>query len=223
MRRWLSVAALAVVVAVLWRLAPQLREFTHMAVDSLRQMGPVVFFAAMAVLPSFGCPLLPFSIAAGPIFSPQLGTPLVVICAVGAVAVNVSLSYAMARLLKPLAVRALNRCGWSLPRVTEPVSWRWVLMVRLAPGLPFFVQSYTLGAMEARVWPYLVISTLVPAGYIGGTIVLGESLWNAEARTAYFATGVLIFIALVLHWLKSRSRRTPPPNEVSPEENTLAP
>lgn len=171
----------------------------------LREAGPLVFFGAMAVLPSFGFPLLPFALTAGPVFGERYGAGGVIAAAVVAVACNVTLSYLIAaHALRPWAKTLLARWGYGDAWLRRDFGWRWVLFVRLAPGLPFFVQSYLLGLTRAQFAPYVVISTCVPGTYIAATILLGDSLWNNRARDIYWSLGLLTVAGLVVYWLRRR-------------------
>lgn len=208
-RRWrvLAFVVIAIGLAVLgWLRGGEIRQWANAAIGTLRDAGPVWFFAAMAVLPTLGFPLLPFALAAGPVFSPQLGRMGVIACALAAVACNVSLSYGVAaKVLRPWTSALLQRWGYAnVLEQRRDFGWRWVLFVRLAPGLPFFVQSYLLGLTRARFAPYVLISTLVPGAYIAGTIWFGDALWQAHARDVLWSTGVLVAAVLVVSWVRRR-------------------
>ncbi len=184
-----------------------LRDAAASFVAALQAAGPVVFFVGMAVLPAFGFPLLPFSLVAGPAFGPVLGVPTVIACAVAAVLSNVALSYALAsRWLRPVILRLLERLGYRLPELPQGSDWQIVWLVRLMPGLPFWTQSYVLGLMRLPLVPYLVVSTLLPAGYISGTIICGDALFKGHMRHALWgAAAVGLFGAGVHLWRKRRA------------------
>lgn len=186
-----------------------LREAVGRVVAWLQAAGPLVFYAGMAVLPAVGFPLLPFSLAAGPVFGAVLGVPVVIACAVAAVLANVALSYALAaRWLRPLILRLLGRLGYRLPVLPAGSAWQVVWLVRLMPGLPFWTQSYILGLMRVPFVPYLVVSTLLPAGYISGTIIFGDALFKGHMKPALVGFAILGFCAAgVRLWRKRRAAR----------------
>ena len=68
-----------------WAWGSELRSVVDEVMAWLRAAGPGVFFSAMAVLPLLGFPLAPFTLAAGPVFGPQLGVATVIACALCAV------------------------------------------------------------------------------------------------------------------------------------------
>ncbi len=187
-----------------------LQVFFTESLATLRAAGPLVFFTGMAVLPALGFPLLPFSLAAGPVFGPTLGVGPTILCAVLAVATNVALSYALAaRWLRPLVLRLLERLGYRLPDLPAGSAWQVVWLVRLLPGLPFWVQSYLLGLARVRVVPYLVVSTLLPAAYIAATIAGGEALMSGRTKQALLALAAVGLIGAGVQ-LWRRRRRTAP-------------
>lgn len=174
-------------------------------VEALREAGPAPFFTAMAVLPVFGFPLAPFTFAAGPVFGPTMGAGTVVACAILATMVNVALSYwVAARALRPLAERLIKWSGHELPRMPEGTDWEVSLLVRIVPGTPFFLQSYLLGLARVPFGVYIVVSSLVPAAYIAGTILAGDALMRGD-RGALAAAGVMLALAAVgLHRLRKK-------------------
>ena len=206
---WGAGVLLVVLVALLVAKRGDLRAAAEVVVAGLQAAGPLVFFIGMAVLPVVGFPLLPFSLVAGPVFGPVLGVPLVVTCAVAAVLVNVTLSYALAsRWLRPPILRLVERLGYRLPALPNDSAWQVVWIVRLTPGLPFWTQSYALGLMRVPFVPYLVVSTLLPAGYISGTIIFGDALFKGHLKPALFGFAILGFCAAgVRLWRKRRAAR----------------
>lgn len=173
----------------------------------LRAAGPLVFFAAMAVLPAVGFPLAPFTLIAGPVFGPQLGVVPTIGCAVSAVAANVALSYWMASgALRPWVLRLAGWLGYRVPEAGRNTAWQLVTLVRLAPGLPFWMQSYLLGVIRAPFVAYMVLSTAIPALYIAATIAGGEALMRGNTRVALLAFAALGFVAALIQFLRKRRR-----------------
>jgi len=207
----LAGAALAIALAgagawMLW--GEEARSATGRVMEALREAGPGVFFAAMALLPLAGFPLAPFTLAAGPVFGPRMGAAAVIGCAVGAVAVNVALSYWIsARALRPLMSRVLARFGWNLPEAPVKSALELTLLLRVVPGTPFFVQSYLLGLARVPFGLYMALSVGVPAAYIAATILAGDALGRGDhGRLA--TAGVLCAVAGAgLHFLRKRITR----------------
>ena len=175
---------------------------------ALREAGPLVFFGAMALLPAVGFPMIAFTLAAGPVFGPVLGTGWVIGWSLLAVAVNLLLTYWLAnRALRPLVSRLLKYFDIRLPDGTTGGAWQITLIVRLTPGPPFWVQSYLLGLLRVPVGPYLVVSLFVMAGYIVALVCGGEAIAGGNGRLAFLAAGLLVVTVAVLQLLRQRTVR----------------
>ena len=66
-------------------------SFIELGAAKVRELGPVVFFLAMAVLPAVGAPLTLFTLPAGSVFAPVLGMPLVLLFVWLSIAVNLAM------------------------------------------------------------------------------------------------------------------------------------
>jgi len=187
-------------------------------IAALREAGPGPFFGAMAILPGLGFPLSAFLAVAGPVFGPTMGVGLVIACAIAAIAVNVTWSYwAAARVLRPGAQWIVQRLGYGLPNISAGTAWSAILILRIVPGIPFFLQSLLLGLARVAFGPYLLVSVLVPAAYVIAMITLGDALMRGD-RVAMVGAGALFFIAggiidQVRRHLLRRARKAVPPAE----------
>jgi len=209
-RRLLLAAGLAAVIAglVFVVLRTGLLEAADAVVLGLREAGPGVFFVAMALLPAAGFPLLAFTLAAGPVFGPTLGAGWVIAWSLTAVVANLLLTYWLSnRALRPLVSRVLTYFEFRLPESTAGGAWQVTLIVRLAPGPPFWVQSYLLGLIRVPLVPYLTVSTAVIAGYIIALVFGGEALVNGSGRLAFAALGILAVSIATLQLLRQRTAR----------------
>jgi len=203
-------AGLAALIAVLVFVAFKtgLMEAADAVVLVLREAGPEVFFVAMALLPAVGFPLIAFTLAAGPVFGPTLGTGWVIVWSLTAVVVNLLLTYWLAnRALRPLVSRLLTYFEFRLPDSTAGGAWQVALIVRLTPGPPFWVQSYLLGLISLPLMPYLVVSTFVMAGYIIALVCGGEAIAKGNGQLAFAAVGILVVSVAVLQLLRKRLAR----------------
>ncbi len=182
-----------------------LGEWAGRCVGFFRAAGPLPFFSAMALLPLVGFPLSPFTVIAGPVFGPTMGVGAVIACVIAAVAVNVTLSYGLAaHALRPLVARLARWLGYTLPELPAGTAWEITLLVRIIPGLPFFLQSYVLGLARVPFGIYLLISILVPALYLGGVILAGDAMMRGDWRMLTLA-GVLCGAAgVAIHRLRKR-------------------
>ena len=175
--------------------------------DTIRLLGPLAFFTAMALLPAAGFPLMAFALTAGPAFGAQLGLGGVLLWSAAAITVNVVLTYWLARrALRPLLAWALGRLGYTIPAVPGSEQLEVTLLVRITPGPPFFVQSYLLGLAEIPFRIYLVPSLLFPMINLSGVVIFGDALMHGKAKIAVLGISLVVAALLGVHLLRRHLR-----------------
>ena len=126
---------------------------------ALQRAGPWAFFSAMALLPAAGAPMGVFSLAAGPAFAARMGMVGVVAAGLTALTVNLLLTYWLARqALRPALTRLVERLGYRIPQLDAKDMTDLIVLLRVTPGPPFFVQNYLLGLADAPFVKYVAIS-----------------------------------------------------------------
>lgn len=200
-----TVIVTGTVLAWIYREELDLAARARRTVEFFRAAGPVPFFAAMALLPSFGFPLSFFTLAAGPVFGATWGVAGVIGFSLLAVMLNAAFSYwVAASALRPWVVRFVRWFGVEVPEVQPHAAWPVIVVLRIVPGIPFWVQSYTLGLARVPFRAYMIVSTVIPAGYIAATILLGDGLRRRDPWAIGIA-GVLFFaVGTGLHFLRLR-------------------
>lgn len=180
--------------------------------DQFGALTPVVFIAIYAVSVTFFVPAVLFTLAGGMIFGPLWGTVFNLIAAtLGAVIMAL-----IARHLARDFVRArLNRWLKGVLAGVDEEGWRFVLLMRLIPGIPFAALNYALGLTRIGLLPYTVATLIgmVPAaivlayvGYAGRETALGGEAIGQKALIGLGALAALaILTRLALH-LRRRSR-----------------
>ncbi|HEY1791455.1 MAG TPA: VTT domain-containing protein [Opitutaceae bacterium] len=175
------------------------------AVGIVQSLGPWTFFSACAVLPAIGAPLSLFTITAGDFFAQRLTLAGVIGATLVAIAVNLALSYWLARYaLRPLLSRIIERYGYKIPKVTADNALSIALAVRLTPGPPLFVQSYILGLAQVPFRLYMVVSWICVLPWAIGAIVLGKGILNGNFRLAVYGLGVIVVAVVVVQALRKR-------------------
>ncbi len=192
----LCLIAAVIVYFVGWQVAlakaVQLKDDTMKLVSDA---GPGVFFTAMALLPAVGMPNSVFSLTAGPLFTHQLGTVGVILCALAAITVNMALTYWLAiRWLRPVLTRFLTRSGYDLPNVPREDMTDFTVLLRVTPGIPLCVQNYLLGLAEIPFVRYMVISCIVQWAQNIGFILFGDALSQGKGKMALLA--IMLILAL---------------------------
>lgn len=180
-------------------------------IEFFRALGPAPYFLAMAVLPVFGFPIGLFTLAAGPVFGPTLGVGPVIAWAILAEMANMSVCYWLSGYaLRARAVRLVARLGYKLPELAGGSSWEITLLVRLVPGLPFFVQNYLLGIARVPFGTYLLVSTAVHALLVVAAILAGDAFETHDPRALVAGLVVFVIAAIAIVRLRRRWVRVPP-------------
>lgn len=169
-----------------------------------REAGFGTFFLGLALLPLLGIPVTPLFILAGATFD----LPAALLGSALAIAANLTLSYALAQrwLRRPL-LAFLHRWRYDLPRFTDGQALRFIVVVRLTPGLPGFLKNYVTALTDVPFVLYLGASWTVTFGYAIGLIVLGDSLINTDLTEGLWAAAILTTALLVGVWLARRQRQ----------------
>lgn len=174
----------------------------------IRQLGPVTFFAAMAVLPTLGCPLALFTLSAAPLFAERLGLPWVLALSLAALAGNLALSYVLGRFfLRRWVGRLLVWLGYKLPEVKSEDQAGVTVLIRVVPGPPFFLQNYLLALIAVRFGTYLGVSWVIASAYIVVFVLFGESLAQGRGKLALLAAGLLIALIMAVNLIRRHYTR----------------
>jgi uncharacterized membrane protein YdjX (TVP38/TMEM64 family) len=199
-------AAMLVAAAVLVLRGVEVVALKERAFALIRGVGPATFFAAMAVLPSFAVPITLFTIPAGEAFAPQFGMGGVIAICLAILALNLALTYWVARYaLRPVLTGLLKRYGYRVPRATPDNALALTLAIRLTPGPPYALQGYVLGIAEVPFGLYMVASWLCQAPYAVGFVVLGQGLLNGNFLRVAQGLGVLVVAVLAVQWWRRKN------------------
>jgi uncharacterized membrane protein YdjX (TVP38/TMEM64 family) len=182
-----------------------LGDHVKRCLDYVRAEGAGMFFVAMAVLPLCGFPLSAFILSAGPVFAPSLGPSVVIACGMGALAFNVSLSYWFAAFgLRPWMERVIIWLGYQVPKLPAGREWEFNLVLRVVPGVPFFVQNYVLGLARVRFGIYMLVAMTVPSAYLMIAVLAGDALAQGDQRKLMIAGVLFAVVGAILHVLRKR-------------------
>jgi uncharacterized membrane protein YdjX (TVP38/TMEM64 family) len=202
----LLVIAAVVLQFVGWRTAwDESRRLFAATMDVVAAAGPAVFFSAMAVLPAFGAPMAPFALVAGPAFGERLGFPLIITLGLLALTFNLTITYWLARRwLRPVVTRLLERFGYGLPQVEPGDMTDFIVLLRVTPGIPFFVQNYLLGLANAPFARYLAISCAIQWVLNAGFMLFGDALSQGRGKMVLTAILLLAAVAVGTHFVRKQ-------------------
>ncbi|MFA6963007.1 MAG: VTT domain-containing protein [Opitutaceae bacterium] len=185
-----------------------LHESIEWVLGQVRGLGPVAFFGLLALLPSVGVPVSVFTLTAGPVFAPTLGLPLVVALALLSLAVNLVITYVLARwILRPWIERLCAWLGFKIPEVAEADQRSLVLLVRVTPGPPYVLQNYLLGVARIPFATYLMFSWAVVCAYTTAFIVFGDAIAQGKGRWALLAASLFVALTVGVKFLRKRLQR----------------
>ena len=69
--------------------------------------------------------------------------------------------------------------GYAVPSRADHRSWELTLVLRIVPGVPFFLQNYLLGLARVRFGIYMLVSLAVPSVHLLIAVLAGDA---AEER-----------------------------------------
>lgn len=164
---------------------------------------------AQVVLPLLGVPISPLWIATGI----NAGAGWGALLSAGALALNQTLGYWLARkwLRRPIEswLRARSK---SAPQIPEAEETLWILLLRVTPGVPLFVQNYLLGLAQVRFDRYLAISFPVQLAYAVAFVSLGHAFKDSNVWRGMLAvSGLAAAAAAVLLVRRHLGRKLRPP------------
>lgn len=216
----LGALALALLVAAfVWRdearaAAGEAKVLAARTVAAAERAGPAPFFGAMALLPAAGAPMLAFMLPAAPAFAPSLGMPAVIGLTWAAFAINMALTWWLARrALRPQLERLLARLGHKIPAVPPDDTTALIVLLRVTPGVPFFAQNYLLGLAGVPFGRYLLVSCLAAWPPAAAWVYFGDKLKEGRAGLILFAVLLLAAAAAAAnlvrhHYGKKRKKPT---------------
>ena len=170
----------------------------------LEATGPAIFFAAMVLLPIGPIPLSAFYLL-GPILY-GLG-PFMAGTAI-ALVFNMSIAYWVASgALRPLVEKLFARLGRGVPELKIHRASHVIIIVRVTPGIPYFIQNLSLGLAGVPFRSYLLISWPIQMGWALAFGVLGESLVEGESGLVIAVLGLIVALLVVTRLTRGRADR----------------
>jgi len=163
------------------------------------------FVLAFVLLPALGFPMSLFYLTVGAVFpTPALSLAVAWAC----MALNMALSYWVARWLARPVDRLLRKRGYPLPHLSDGTQWRAIVLLRASP-LPWLMQSWLLALGGARFLPYMAYGVPVQALVAAGLVLMGESLFRGSFGWLALGVAVLLLAQGALALLRHRLRGDP--------------
>jgi len=191
---WRSLVYICLGLMALGLLAVFVRDLpVQEAVEAIRDLGPVPFFLAMAVLPVIGFPVTPFYLLAGATF----GVLFSLVATGISQAINLTLAYWLARrYLRGVIEKLVAKANYKIPHIQPKNYVNFSLLVKITPGPPNFLKSFILGLARIPFGIFFIVSWPTTMGFAVGVIVFGDSLVDRNPVQA--VVGIILMIAFLV-------------------------
>lgn len=166
---------------------------------------PLWVLVAMVLLPLGPFPASVLFILAGNRFGSLGGFTIGLLALAG----NMSLGYWLARhLLRGPLERWLKKQGRPVPTFDPANELRFLLVFRITPGMPLFLQNYVLGLAGVRFTRYLAVSLAAQAPYVFAFTWFGESLSQSSSWKLVLAIVGLIAAVIITNLVRRLLRQS---------------
>jgi uncharacterized membrane protein YdjX (TVP38/TMEM64 family) len=185
-------------------------EATVPVIHSFSNDHQILFFVILVVAPIFPVPLSALHVMAGMIWKDHpVGACLL---SLAALALNLVLTYVIAtgplqRFVRGLLSSRLR----ALPELPQDDQLNLLLVLKLTPGIPYFVQNYAAGVLNVRFGQYFLVSMacngLFTIGIVLGGVGIGDAqLMPVISGLALIALAVVL-TSLMRRWLGRRKKQ----------------
>lgn len=170
---------------------------------------PLLFFLALVILPAFPVPLSALLLMAGAVFEPRFGLLGASALTIVALAINMAWSYwAAAGPGRHLVEFILKRTRARIPDLPRGQAVQLLLILRLTPGIPYFLHNLVLGFLRTSFPLYMVLSVLIIGPVAVGWIISGGAIMDGRVGLAMLGLGIILIFAFVTRmiagWLRRR-------------------
>lgn len=166
-------------------------------------VNPWWLFAALVVLPGFPLPASALLLLTGSVWTknPAMG------CVIGltGMGLNMSWTYWLAAGPGRSAVgKWLEASNLRLPMLPSGDHFRMTLVMRLTPGIPFFIQNYVLGFFGVPFRVYLPVSLLCNGFFTCAFVLGGAGISSGRIGPAVTGVSILVVAVIGLRWVRGR-------------------
>lgn len=205
------VGMVLVAAGVAWKMGVDLAALRGLweQVNAYLVTHPSALFWALVFLPGLPIPTSALLFTAGVVWRDRP----VMACLLSLLAITLNLSWTYWLAAGParrLVEKMLAASEIQIPDLPRGDHLKLILVMKLTPGFPFFVQNYLLGFLRAPFHLYLPISILCN-GVIGtGVVLSGVGLADGKLMPALTGISLIAVGALLTHsvrgWLAKRKR-----------------
>lgn len=166
-------------------------------------------FLALVILPGLPVPTSLLMLTAGVVWRerPVMACGLCML----ALALNFTWTYWLAAgPARRLVEKLLTATSLKIPELPHGDHLKLILVLRLTPGIPLFLQNYLLGFLRAPFYLYLPVSLLCTGIICSGVILSGAGIADGNLKWAITGVSLIVlggvFTHLVRGWLERRKK-----------------
>ena len=164
---------------------------------------PWWLFAALVVLPGLPVPTSVLLFLAGTVWRDR-PVAACVICLV-AMALNMTWTYwVAARPGRGLVEKLLAATTLRIPVLPQGNHLRMILILRLTPGLPLFLQNYLLGFFRVPFRLYLLVSMGCSGLIASGVVLSGAGVAKGNLTPVLTGVALIVLGLVVVEWVKAK-------------------
>jgi uncharacterized membrane protein YdjX (TVP38/TMEM64 family) len=170
------------------------QETLFAGLDILKAAPAPFYFGFMSFAMLVPIPVTLLYITAGPLYG--AGPSLVGVAA--ALTINSIIVHTIGTTaIRPRLIQMIRARDLPIPTIKEPSDQiAFATLMRVTPGLPFFLQSWTIVLVGIERLPFLLLSVGIQMIYAAGFIVLGQSAFEGRAALAAGA-GIFLLVAAI--------------------------
>jgi uncharacterized membrane protein YdjX (TVP38/TMEM64 family) len=191
--------------ALAWRMGVDLKMLKEgwMRSEDFLRAHPWWLFGALVILPGLPVPTSALLILAGTVWRDRP----VMACAICllAIALNMSWTYwAAARPGRGLVEKLLAASALRIPELPKNNQLGVLLLLRLTPGVPFFLQNYLLGFFRVPFGLYLPVSVGCNGLIASGIVLSGAGVAGGNMKPVITGVALIVVGLVIVQMLRSR-------------------
>jgi uncharacterized membrane protein YdjX (TVP38/TMEM64 family) len=174
----------------------------------LQEASPIVFFTTMTLALLLPIPASLFYVTAGSIYGI---TPSLVWIIPVLVVNSLIVHWASSSFLRPGLEWLVERRGHAVPALAAKSDQiLFISLIRITPGIPYFLQNLILALAGVDRLPFLLISVPVQMIYATGFVALGRSAFDGELGLAVAAIALIAAASITARLIHKRLESSSP-------------
>ncbi len=188
-----------------WKSGYGIQEFKEdwSALEAFLENRPWLLFFSLVILLGLPVPASALVFLAGTVWGeePLFACGIVLL----AIALNLTWTYwAAAYPGRGIVERWIAVGRFQIPEIPKENDLKMILIFRLTPGFPLFLQNYLLGFFRVPFWKYLIVSMMTTGGIACGVALAGAGVGEGKVAPLITGVGVLVVVAIVVGWVRQR-------------------